>query len=116
MGRPSGVTHSTVRPDCAMSLALSVSQFLGQGKERRKWLKLVHAAERTSFPPSTSPNSCQTECSSYGEPGPSIGTTPHLWAGPGPHGAPSFPGLSMGGLGKKKREREEAPYLDISSR
>lgn len=44
MGRPSGVTHSTVRPDCAMSLALSVSQFLGKGKERRKWLKLVHAA------------------------------------------------------------------------
>lgn len=33
MGSPSGVTHSTVRPDWAMSLALSVSQFFRRGEE-----------------------------------------------------------------------------------
>lgn len=33
MGSPSGVTHSTVRPDWAMSLALSVSQFCRRGEK-----------------------------------------------------------------------------------
>ena len=46
MGRPSGVTHSTVCPDWAMSLALSVSQFFSRGKQGRKWLELVWAAGR----------------------------------------------------------------------
>lgn len=38
MGSPMGVTHSTVCPDWAMSLALSVSQCLRGGKgEERGW-------------------------------------------------------------------------------
>lgn len=82
MGRPSGVTHSTVRPDWAMSLALSVSQFF-RGKWGRKQLELVWAAGRPHpLPAQVSPTPA-TNCDSPAlmeEFGPAAGTIAHLWA------------------------------------
>jgi len=119
MGSPSGVTHSTVCPDWAMSLALSVSQVFSRGKQGRKWLELVRAAGRRHPLPAQASPTPATNCDcpalrgvwpcSRHNPTP-LGWDRRLHSGPGPRRTiyphRASPGLCMGGPGKKKRQRE----------
>lgn len=112
MGRPSGVTHSTVRPDWAMSLALFVSQFCSRARWGRKQLKFVRAAERPHPLPPQVTLTPATDCASLTLMG-RHNLVPPSWdrrnlSGPGPrrtispHAASI--GLCMGGPGEEKRQ------------
>lgn len=86
MGSPMGVTHSTVCPDWAMSLALSVSQCLRGGERGRKRLELVQAAAdpAPSQHQQARPPAADWDSPAHtGEPGSALGTAPHPWAGTG---------------------------------
>lgn len=82
MGSPRGVTHSTVRPDWAMSLALSVSQFFRRGEEAAGVsVELGDPIPSQHRPPSLLPQNSPALTGGFG-------TIPHLWgrrilSGPG---------------------------------
>lgn len=105
---------------------------LGGGEKGKKEAGVSAGSGRPrSLPAPASPASCRRP----GQPGTYWGARPcpghspaplgwdgRILPGPGPsrssspHRAPRPPGLPLGGPAKKKRERREASYLDVSSR
>lgn len=128
MGRPNGVTHSTVCPDWAMSLALSVSQFFSRRKQGRKWLELVWASGRShsllaqaTLTPALTVTVQRlrgvSPCTRH-TPTP-LGWDRRIFSGSGPRRTISPHVYVWVGQQEEKAERDkrqQTPYLDISSR